>query len=48
VCDGKPGERKTIGQMTDEDLDITSLKRGMYIMNIVDGKDRQNLVLKKK
>jgi hypothetical protein len=48
TLDGKPVERKTIGQMTEEDLDITTLKKGMYIMNIIDGKDRQSIKFIKK
>jgi hypothetical protein len=48
TLDGKPVVRKTIGQMTEEDLDITTLKKGMYIMNIIEGTDKQNLVFIKK
>ncbi|MGV8171330.1 MAG: T9SS type A sorting domain-containing protein, partial [Candidatus Woesearchaeota archaeon] len=48
TLDGKPVERKNIGQITEEDLDITSLKKGMYIMNIVDGTDRQRIKFIKK
>lgn len=35
--EGKPLERKTIGNISQEDLDISHYNSGMYILQIVDG-----------
>jgi hypothetical protein len=46
--EGKPVEKKTIGNISEEDLDVTSYKSGMYILQIVDDKDIQEFKFIKK
>lgn len=46
--DGKLIERKTLGNITEEDLDVTSYKSGMYILHIADGKNMQEYKFIKK
>ena len=42
---GNPVMRKTIGSLTEEDLDMTQYNRGLYIMIITDGTERKEIKL---
>jgi hypothetical protein len=43
TLDGKPVERKNIGNLTEEQIDITHYRRTVYIMRITDGKTEHTL-----
>jgi hypothetical protein len=40
---GKQVERKTIGNIKEEDIDLASYKKGLYILQVVDGTENQRI-----